>query len=88
MPRGLRRPGQEHEVALDLVAGDQAVRFGRLTQGQGAVELSDPATTPLHAVYPPGPYTAPKVRAMIEFLTARFGAETEWEGHSDMARGA
>ncbi len=47
----------------------------------------DPATTPLHAVYAPGPYIAPKVRAMIEFLIERFGAETEWDGGSDMARG-
>ncbi len=48
----------------------------------------DPATTPLHAVYAPGPYTAPKVRAMIAFLTTRFGTETEWDGGADMARGA
>ncbi len=48
----------------------------------------DPATTPLHAVHAPGPYTAPKVRAMIDFLIARFGTETEWDGGADMARGA
>jgi DNA-binding transcriptional LysR family regulator len=48
----------------------------------------DPATTPLHAVYAPGPYVAPKVRAMIDFLIGRFGAETEWDGHADMGRRA
>ena len=47
----------------------------------------DPATTPLHAVDAPGPYVAPKARAMIEFLTERFGAETQWDGGSDMACG-
>ena len=46
----------------------------------------DPATTPLHAVYAPGPYVAPKVRAMIDFLIERFGAETEWDGASERRR--
>ena len=46
----------------------------------------DPATTPLHAVYAPGPYTAPKVRAMIDFLIERFGTETQWDGASERRR--
>ena len=62
---------------------------GSLDPGDpGKIGTPDPATTPLHAVYPPGPYIVPKARAMIEFLTARFGAETEWDGGPDMARGA
>ncbi len=42
----------------------------------------EPAVTPLHAVYPPGPYTAPKVRAFIDFLAGRFSRDYAWrEGH-------
>ena len=31
-----------------------------------------PATTPIHALYPPAPRPPPKVRAMIDFLVERF----------------
>ncbi len=42
----------------------------------------DPAATPLHAVYPPGPYTAPKVRVFVDFLAGRFSRNYAWrEGH-------
>ena len=42
----------------------------------------DPPATPLHAVYPPGPYTAPKVRVFIDFLAGRFSRDYAWrEGH-------
>ena len=42
----------------------------------------EPDVTPLHAVYPPGPYTAPKVRAFVDFLAGRFSRDYAWrEGH-------
>ncbi len=38
----------------------------------------DPAVTPLHAVYAPGPYTAPKVRMFVDFLAGRFSRNYAW----------
>ncbi len=61
---------------LDQLLANHVAQFGEMRKPHAP----DPATTPLHAVYAPGPYVAPKVRAMIAFLTARFGAETEWDG--------
>ena len=38
----------------------------------------DPASTPLHAVYAPGPYVPPKVRAFVDFLAGRFSGAYGW----------
>ncbi len=38
----------------------------------------EPAITPLHAVYPPGPYVAPKVRAFVDFLVEQFSGAYAW----------
>ncbi len=38
----------------------------------------DPAVTPLHAVYAPGPYTAPKIRQFVDFLAGRFSRDDAW----------
>ncbi len=43
---------------------------------------TDPANTPLYAVYAPGPYTPPKVRTFIDFLAGRFSRNYTWrENH-------
>ncbi len=39
---------------------------------------ADPEVTPLYAVYAPGPYTAPKVRAFVDFLAGRFAGDYLW----------
>ncbi len=39
---------------------------------------ADPARTPLHAVYAPGPYVAPKVRAFIDFLAGWYAGGYAW----------
>jgi DNA-binding transcriptional LysR family regulator len=39
---------------------------------------ADPAETPVYAVYAPSPYTAPKVRAFVDFLAARFSRKYAW----------
>lgn len=46
-----------------------------LRQGQVECVLPDlpPEVLGIHAVYPPGRYTQPKVRAFIDFLLTRFG---------------
>ena len=33
----------------------------------------------IHAVYPPGRYVPPKVRAFIDFLARRFGPKPYWD---------
>ena len=40
----------------------------------------DPARSPLYAVYAPGPYVAPKIRAVIDFLAERFAGDYPWRG--------
>ena len=40
--------------------------------------LPEPAQTPLFAVYAAGPYTPPKVRALVEFLAGRFSQDYAW----------
>ena len=52
------------------------LRAGRLTEVLGGF-LPDPATTPLHALYAPGPYTPPKVRAFVDYLAERY-SRTSW----------
>ena len=39
---------------------------------------AEPATTPLYAVTPPGPHLAPKIRAFVDFLAARFARNYDW----------
>lgn len=41
---------------------------------------AEPATTPIYAVTPPGPHLAPKIRAFVDFLAARFGRDYDWRG--------
>lgn len=38
-----------------------------------------PATTPLSAVYAPGPYTAPKIRVFVDFLAGRLSRNYAWQ---------
>ena len=38
----------------------------------------EPAVTALHAVYAPGPYVPPKVRAFVDFLAGRFSQAYDW----------
>ena len=38
----------------------------------------DPAITSLHAVYAPGPYVPPKIRAFVDFLAGRFSGGYGW----------
>ena len=39
---------------------------------------ADPADTPIHAVYAPGPYVAPKIRAFVEFLVSKYSGNYDW----------
>ncbi len=39
---------------------------------------AEPAQTPLYALYSPGPYIAPKIRAFIDFLAQRFSDNYDW----------
>ncbi len=39
---------------------------------------ADPAQTPLYALYSPGPYIAPKIRAFVDFLAQRFSGNYDW----------
>ena len=39
-----------------------------------------PEASPLYAVYPQQRHLPPKVRALVDFLVARFAHETEWDG--------
>lgn len=58
-----------------LVGGE--ISHGRLLEVL-ADTPPDPATTPLYAIYPPGPYLAPKVRAFVDFLAGRFSRDYAW----------
>ena len=53
---------------------------GRLVEVLAEFE-PDPAIAPLFAVYPPGPYLAPKVRAFVDFLARRFAGDYAWREH-------
>lgn len=67
-------------LAPEWLVGEEIGR-GRLVEVL-ADHPPDPAATPLHAVYPPGPYIAPKVRAFVDFLAGRFSRNYAWrEGH-------
>ena len=39
---------------------------------------AEPAQTPIYAVFAPGPYTPPKVRAFVDFLARRFSRNYAW----------
>ncbi len=60
----------------EWLAGEEIGR-GRLVEVL-ADYSPEPAVTPLHAVHPPGPYTAPKVRAFVDFLAGRFSRDYAW----------
>ena len=64
-------------LAPEWLVGEEISR-GRLVQVL-ADYSPDPATTPLFAVYPPGPYTAPKVRVFVDFLAGRFSGDNSWQ---------
>jgi DNA-binding transcriptional LysR family regulator len=55
---------------------------GEISRGRLVEVLADyppdPASTPLYAIYPPGPYIAPKVRAFVDFLAGRFSRNYDW----------
>ena len=39
---------------------------------------AEPAVSPLYAVFAPGPYIAPKIRAFVDFLARRFAMDYAW----------
>ncbi len=53
------------------------VSAGRLIEVLSDYQV-DPDASPLYAVYAPGPYTPPKVRAFIDFLNGRFSRDYAW----------
>lgn len=57
-------------VGTDIGAGRLVELLGDFTP--------EPAATALYAVYPPGPYLPPKVRAFIDFLAGRFSRDYDW----------
>lgn len=50
---------------------------GRLVEVLSGYD-TDPAISPLHALYAPGPYIPPKVRAFVDFLAGRFAHNYTW----------
>ena len=54
-----------------------AITDGRLEQVLSRYKV-DPCDTPLFAVYSPGPYTPPKIRAFVDFLADRFSKNYDW----------
>ena len=69
-------------AGLGLILVPEWLVGGEISQGRLVEVLStfplDPVVTPLHAIYPPGPYTAPKVRAFVDFLAGRFSRDYSW----------
>ncbi|MFQ5775311.1 MAG: LysR substrate-binding domain-containing protein [Kiloniellaceae bacterium] len=69
-------------AGLGLVLVPEWLVGGEISRGRLVEVLADcapdPATTPLYAIYAPGPYTAPKVRAFVEFLAGRFSRSYAW----------
>ncbi len=69
-------------AGLGLVLLPEWLVGGEISRGRLVEVLSgfppDPASTPLYAIYPPGPYVAPKVRAFIDFLAGRFSHGYDW----------
>ncbi|MGI9424063.1 MAG: LysR family transcriptional regulator [Hyphomicrobiaceae bacterium] len=63
-------------VVPEWIIGED-IRNGRLIEVlNGYVPV--PSTTPLYALYAPGPYQAPKVKAFIDFLAGRFSRKYVW----------
>ncbi len=69
-------------AGLGLVLVPEWLVGGEISRGRLVEVLADyppdPASTPLYAVYPPGPYIAPKVRAFVDFLAGRFSRNYDW----------
>lgn len=62
----------------EWLVGDE-IGGGRLVEVL-ADYAADPEKTPVYAVYAPGPYVPPKVRAFSDFLAARFAPANAWHG--------
>ena len=69
-------------AGLGLILVPEWLVGGEISRGRLVEVLADyapdPAVTPLYAIYPPGPYTAPKVRAFVDFLAGRFSRDYDW----------
>lgn len=63
-------------VALPTFIASPALRSGALEIVLGDYPLEDSA---LHVVMPPGRATTARVRALVDFLAARFGPEPSWD---------
>jgi DNA-binding transcriptional LysR family regulator len=73
-------------AGLGLVLVPEWLVGTEISRGRLVEVLTDydpePAQTPLFAVYAPGPYTPPKVRAFVDFLAGRFSRDYTWsESH-------
>jgi len=55
----------------------EAIADGRLVEVLKGF-TPKPEDTPLYAMYAPGPYTSPKIRAFVDFLAARFSKGYNW----------
>ena len=60
----------------EWLAGD-ALKSGRLVEILREYDAV-PAQTPLYALYTPGPYVAPKIRAFVDFMAQRFSKNYDW----------
>ncbi|MGI9464944.1 MAG: LysR substrate-binding domain-containing protein, partial [Aestuariivirgaceae bacterium] len=60
----------------EWLAGPE-VSAGRLVEALPGFQV-DPDASPLYAVYAPGAYTPPKIRAFVDFLSGRFSRNYTW----------
>ena len=69
-------------AGLGLILVPEWLVGGEISQGRLVEVLADyspdPPITSLYALYPPGPYLAPKVRAFVDFLAGRFSRNYAW----------
>lgn len=69
-------------AGLGLILVPEWLVGPEISRGRLVEVLSDyaaePAQTPIYAVFAPGPYTPPKVRAFIDFLAGRFSRNYAW----------
>ena len=69
-------------VGLGLVLVPEWLAGPQIGTGRLVQVLSDfaaePDRTPIYAIYAPGPYVAPKIRAFVDFLAQRFGGGYDW----------
>jgi DNA-binding transcriptional LysR family regulator len=63
-------------VLLPTFIASAAIASGKLEPLLGDYPLDDAG---LHVVMPPGRATTARVRALVDFLAARFGPEPEWD---------